>query len=534
MAQKDVTDPLFWNRFLQRPEVRAAACRKLQYESCAEAAQRSKLDRIERKQRRYELMDELMNCSTKVKHVVSPMFRYKITQQYLWKVLCEARKDGILFGDMLRRPQVYQRLLALQAEITAGPYGVAGWQAEEEVEEDLMDKMVVEADCVPGGVNGEAPDRKQVLDERDIHGVLEFGQQIKQEGNEAFRNENWEGALTRYCQGDELLKNFRAEPHLEKENQDLTTVHRACLNNKANAALKMDHWQNALKASEDALRIKQDDEKALFRKAQALEGLGRTSEALETLDEIEQIAEDMEERFKDTIMDDVEERRAIIKDMEHGAATKYAHMLKVMGKKEVFGGGRFLADGSSPPPVLTAAEEQQLKRMKDKREYLEAKAKYLADRRREGGIVTAEQESSSDATPAAEPRMPTPNEPNALGYRPRAERSVTLTLAQAQQLLVELLEAYSTQGFQNKVHADARAAAFETPAFLRRLRKTALVVQQPLLQKWGFDPSEEGLQEMMLCLSDHTLRSEQLRKLADETTKMLYGGEDGMWDMLGH
>ncbi|CAL1150695.1 unnamed protein product, partial [Cladocopium goreaui] len=117
------------------------------------------------------------------------------------------------------QPQVYHRLQAIKAEITAGPYGVAGWQAEEEVEEDLMDKMVVEADCIPGGIDGEAPDRKQVLDRREIQGVLDFGQKIKTEGNEAFLNENWEGALTRYCQGDEMLKNFAAEPHLDKENK---------------------------------------------------------------------------------------------------------------------------------------------------------------------------------------------------------------------------------------------------------------------------------------------------------------------------
>ena len=123
-----------------------------------------------------------------------------------------------------RQPQVYHRLQAIKAEITAGPYGVAGWQAEEEagdpdprpiqdvsyiyyiyiliiqyiavhlldvkakscqVEEDLMDKMVVEADCIPGGIDGEAPDRKQVLDRREIQGVLDFGQKIKSEGNEA-------------------------------------------------------------------------------------------------------------------------------------------------------------------------------------------------------------------------------------------------------------------------------------------------------------------------------------------------------------
>ncbi|CAL1141671.1 unnamed protein product [Cladocopium goreaui] len=425
---KDVRNPEFWNKFMQRPEVQAAMRSKLKYESAAEAAQRTKLDKLERKQRRYEIMDELMKCATNIKHLISPMFRYKITQQYLWKVLCEARKEGILFCDKLRQPQVYHRLQAIKAEITAGPYGVAGWQAEEEVEEDLMDKMVVEADCIPGGIDGEAPDRKQVLDRREIQGVLDFGQKIKTEGNEAFLNENWEGALTRYCQGDEMLKNFAAEPHLDKENKELKTMHRQCLNNKANAALQMDQWQTALRAAESALKLKMDDEKALFRKAQALEGLGRTDEALEVLDEVEQIAEDMDEDFREQILDDVKERREEIKAIEHKAAKSFNNMFKAMGDKQVFGSGRFLADGTSPPPALTGAEERQLKRIKEQDEYRAGKLKYELEQRRKEGkpLVDLPQE----------PEMPTPNKPP-LGFR-SSERTRTLTKAQAQQLLEEL------------------------------------------------------------------------------------------------
>eukprot|EP00929_Paragymnodinium_shiwhaense_P094962 TRINITY_DN55871_c0_g1_i1.p1 TRINITY_DN55871_c0_g1~~TRINITY_DN55871_c0_g1_i1.p1 ORF type:complete len:528 (+),score=200.53 TRINITY_DN55871_c0_g1_i1:111-1694(+) len=523
---KDVRDPNYWNRFLQRPEVRAIACKKLKYQSSAEEARRAKEGRLERKQRRYELMDELMRCSTSIKHLISPMFRYKITQQYLWKILCEARQGGMLFCDKLRQPQVYHRLMAIKAEIQAGPHGVAGWQAEEEVEEDLMDKFVVEADCIPGGINGEAPDRKQVLDKREIHGVLEFGQQIKSEGNEAFKDENWEAALTRYSQGDEMLKNFSGEPHLDSENRELLTLHRACLNNKANAALKMDQWQNALRASEQSLRLKPDDVKALFRKALALEGLGRTPEALESLDEVEQIAEDLEEDMKEAIMADVVERRECIRDIERKAAEDFGRMLKAMGDKEVFSGGRFLPDGTSPPPALTGDEERQLKRMKDRQEYVEAKAKFQAEQRRQQG----KKEALKEAAGEEEPLLPTPNGMHALGFK-RAERSVTLTRSQARQLLEELLATYSDEAFQKKVHRDARAATYEMQPFLRRLRRTAFSIQEPLLAKWGFDPSEEGLQEMMLCLGDHTVANAQLKKLADETTKMLYGGEDGMWGL---
>merc|ERR1712217_189053 len=205
--------------------------------------------------------------------------------------------------------------------------------------------------------------------------------------------------------GDEMLKNFRAEPHLEKENKELKTMHRACLNNKANAALKMDQWQNALRAADAALKIKMDDEKALFRKAQALEGLGRTQEALETLDEVEQIAQDMDENFKEAIMADVNERKEEIKDVERKAARDFNKMFKAMGDKNVFSGGRFLPDGTSPPPALTGAQERKLKAMKDKEEYELAKAKHEMLQRQKEGKPLDEQPKPK------EPDMPTPNKP---------------------------------------------------------------------------------------------------------------------------
>jgi len=396
-------------------------------------------------------------------------------------------------------------------------------QAEEEVEEDLMDKMVVEADCIPGGVDGEAPDRKQVLDQREIRAMLDFGQQIKSEGNEAFSNENWEAALTRYCQGDQMLKNYRAEPHLEKENKELKSMHRACLTNKANAALKMDQWQNAIRAADDALKIKQDDEKALFRKAVALESLGRTEEALETLAEVEEIAEDMNPEIRENMLSDVAERKETIKNIESRAAQDFHRMFKAMGEKNVFSSGRFLPDGTSPPPALSGAEERRLKLMKDREEYMQLKTQHEVKQRLKEGRPLVDDEQDI-------PEIPTPNNLQFPRFG-HLERSRTITRSQAEQLLQELLEIYSDEAFQNKVHTAARAVMYEHAPFLSRLRPLALNVQIGVLRKWGFDDTEEGLYEMMICIGEHTRRDEKLRKLADDTTRMLYGGENGMLDL---
>merc|ERR1712203_926232 len=98
--------------------------------------------------------------------------------------------------------------------------------------------------------------------------------------------------------------------------------------------------------------------------------------------DIEQIAEDMDEEIREAIMEDVNEHRAEIQDVDRRAAKDFAKMFKAMGDKQVFGEGRFLADGTSPPPALTGKEERELKRMKDKEDYLAAKAKHEMEERR--------------------------------------------------------------------------------------------------------------------------------------------------------
>merc|ERR1712217_148869 len=119
----------------------------------------------------------------------------------------------------------------------------------------------------------------------------------------------------------------------------------------------------------------------------------------------------MDEEIREAIMEDVNERREEIKDIDRRAAKDFSKMFKAMGDKQVFGEGRFLADGTSPPPALTGKQERELKRMKDKEEYLEAKAKYEMEQRKKEGKPLTERPK--------EPDMPTPNKPTLMGYNSR-------------------------------------------------------------------------------------------------------------------
>merc|ERR1719272_1525179 len=101
--------------------------------------------------------------------------------------------------------------------------------------------------------------------------------------------------------------------------------------------------------------------------------------------------------------------------------------------------------------------------MKDKQDYLDAKAKHDRQQRIKDGKPIFD--------PSQNPLLPTPNKPS-LSNRRFNDRSRTITLKQAEELIEQLMEAYSDPGFQKLVHADAKAVTFEYGPFIKRLKKT--------------------------------------------------------------
>merc|ERR1711972_636151 len=82
-------------------------------------------------------------------------------------------------------------------------------------------------------------------------------------------------------------------------------------------------------------------------------------------------------------------------------------------------------------------------------------------------------------------------------------------------LLEALWEAYSDAGFQaqvRKLSHDMLSMGHGMEEFRRNLAMVALPVQRTVLQKWGFDPSQKGVLEMIKALADHTRSDPQLRE----------------------
>ncbi|XP_018318631.1 protein unc-45 homolog B [Agrilus planipennis] len=94
----------------------------------------------------------------------------------------------------------------------------------------------------------------------------EEAQQLKEKGNEAFKNSDWESAILYYTKAIKLA---------EKDERNLAIFYK----NRAAAYLKQEKYEEALNDCNRSLEIIPTDPKTLFRRSQALENLGRFEEA---------------------------------------------------------------------------------------------------------------------------------------------------------------------------------------------------------------------------------------------------------------
>lgn len=87
-------------------------------------------------------------------------------------------------------------------------------------------------------------------------------EKYKDQGNEAFKNNQWEEAVKHYTKA---INSVKGEP------KELAIYHK----NRSAAYLKQENFENAVKDCDRSLEICPNDPKALFRRCQALESLER-------------------------------------------------------------------------------------------------------------------------------------------------------------------------------------------------------------------------------------------------------------------
>lgn len=87
----------------------------------------------------------------------------------------------------------------------------------------------------------------------------------KDQGNEKFKNGDWSGAIEAYTKAIEC----------DEKHKQLATFYK----NRAAAYLKLEQFEKVIKDCDKSLELEPNDPKALFRRAQAKDGLGRYEDA---------------------------------------------------------------------------------------------------------------------------------------------------------------------------------------------------------------------------------------------------------------
>ncbi|CAG5988921.1 unnamed protein product [Menidia menidia] len=182
-------------------------------------------------------------------------------------------------------------------------FGIVKMLESIETEEDAPVKPCVIADCGEfldgdgwagppadgtGDVHPDFPEDADI-DFKDVDKVLSVAEDVKNIGNSLFKNQDWKAAVNKYSKALRYLE--MSGDHLEEEAQRrLEPTVLSCFLNTAACKLKMQLWQDALDSCDEALELNQANTKALFRRAQAWQGLKDYSKALIDLKKAQEIA----------------------------------------------------------------------------------------------------------------------------------------------------------------------------------------------------------------------------------------------------
>uniref|UniRef100_A0A8C5E7Y4 Peptidyl-prolyl cis-trans isomerase D n=1 Tax=Gouania willdenowi TaxID=441366 RepID=A0A8C5E7Y4_GOUWI len=120
------------------------------------------------------------------------------------------------------------------------------------------------------------------MDLSDVDKLLSVAEDLKNIGNRLFRSQAWEAAVNKYSKALRYLE-AGGDELPEDAQKKLEPTALSCFLNTAACKLKMQLWQEALDSCNEALELNEANTKALFRRAQAWQGLKEFSEAMADL-----------------------------------------------------------------------------------------------------------------------------------------------------------------------------------------------------------------------------------------------------------
>ncbi|XP_037316956.2 peptidyl-prolyl cis-trans isomerase D [Pungitius pungitius] len=139
-----------------------------------------------------------------------------------------------------------------------------------------------------GDVHPDFPEDSDV-DLKDVDKVLAVAEDVKNVGNNLFKGQDWKAAVGKYSKALRYLE-VSGDLLEEEAQQKLVPTALSCFLNTAACNLKLQLWQDAVDSCNEALELNPANTKALFRRAQAWQGLKENSKAMIDLKKAQGIA----------------------------------------------------------------------------------------------------------------------------------------------------------------------------------------------------------------------------------------------------
>ncbi|TRY54687.1 hypothetical protein DNTS_031224 [Danionella cerebrum] len=218
--------------------------------------------------------------------------------------------------------------------------GVVKMLEEMETKEDNPVKPCVIAECgehkagddwgiAPNDGSGDTyPDFPEDadVDFKDAGKVLSVAEDVKNLGNNFFKAQNWEFAIKKYSKALRYLEMCGNTLDDEEVQKKLEPTALICILNTAACKLKLNLWQEALESCDEALELNQTNTKALFRRAQAWQGLKEFNKAMLDLKKAQEIAPEDKGYQVRSIANEMQKVKLQVKEEKEKEKKIYAKM----------------------------------------------------------------------------------------------------------------------------------------------------------------------------------------------------------------
>lgn len=460
-------DPEFWNNAARKPYNRAL----MRSEEHWEKRKNTWLQQFQTVQEfnkyRQEVSEKLEDCSIETKRLVTPVLQHRVVQHFLVQVAKDAKERGVPFEQLVETAENRARLRTFRSTADVeGEKGAVQLFLETEAYNQRYNIELTAKEEQKLKIDRSA---RRVVTMEELRISLGIGHRCRKDGLIEWEKGQHMEALIAWRKGRDELGKIRAPDTHEAEKKEFDEIHISLLKNLSQAALKLGFWNEALEAADLALQIDVQDHKAWFRRACALEGLGRFKEVEPCLEQIDIISVGRPDC--DRLQKDTQAKRSAVQKLINTEEAAYRRMIEKGLQMSLF-------------------SEQR-----DKQE-----------------------------------RLPEPRGPPAISHKVKVKKlddksRKRLTRDGAEDILKDLSNAYSDQTFRGQVRKLASDVT-DVAEFICYLTRVALPVQAPVLEKWGFEASELGVTEMRRAVQDHTRGPSadlRLRAQAEETMRALYG-----------